>query len=109
MLMLVVESIDSMSNAIPISVVPQENSIFGSVIETYDNLRRPDCGFVQGEVLLKVKHCLVVKKGVTLGEIRRVMSHEQVCSLGGFSLRGFTQYIGTRAMPYLSRHLSSWR
>lgn len=107
--MLFVESIDSLSSTIPICVVPQENSIFGSVVETYDNLRRSDCGFVQGEVLLKVKHCLVVQNGITLGEIRRVMSHEQVRSLDGLSLQGFTQYIGIRPMPYISRHLSSRR
>ena len=83
----VIDTINTLSDAIPIAVVPQENSIFGSVIETYDNFRRSDCGFVQGEVLLKVTHCLVVKKGVTLGGIRRVMSHEQVCSLGDFWLR----------------------
>lgn len=74
-----VDTISSLSDTIPIAVVPQENSIFGSVIETYDNFRRSECGFVQGEVLLKVKHCIVVKKGVTLGEVQRVMSHEQVC------------------------------
>jgi len=73
----ITDTINSLSDTIPIAVVPQENSIFGSVIETYDNFRRSECGFVQGEVLLKVKHCIVVKKGVTLGEIRRVMSHEQ--------------------------------
>ncbi|KAF8730483.1 hypothetical protein AX14_005536 [Amanita brunnescens Koide BX004] len=73
----ITDTINTLSDAIPIAVVPQENSIFGSVIETYDNFRRSDCGFVQGEVLLKVTHCLVVKKGVTLGGIRRVMSHEQ--------------------------------
>ncbi|KAF8640545.1 hypothetical protein AX17_000207 [Amanita inopinata Kibby_2008] len=66
-----------LSALVPIAVVPQENTIFGNVIETYDNLRGSNCGFVRGEVMLKVQHCLLVGKGVLLGDIRRVMSHEQ--------------------------------
>ena len=59
-------------------MVPQENSTFGSVIETCNALRGFHPGFVRGEVLLKIDHCLLVRKGVKLDEIRKVMSHEQV-------------------------------
>jgi prephenate dehydratase len=69
---------DSLSEAVILAVVPQENSIFGSVIETYDNLRVFDRGFAMGEVTLKVQHCLVARKGTPFEDIRRVMSHEQV-------------------------------
>ncbi|KAF8622892.1 hypothetical protein AX15_006657 [Amanita polypyramis BW_CC] len=68
---------NSLSEAVSVAVVPQENSIFGSVVETYDNFRRANCSFVQGEILLKIQHCLVVRRGVSLGDVRRVMSHEQ--------------------------------
>lgn len=59
-------------------VVPQENTIFGNVIETYDNLRKPGMGFVRGDVTLEVQHCLLVQKGVKIHQIERILSHEQV-------------------------------
>ncbi|KAF8898639.1 Prephenate dehydratase-domain-containing protein [Infundibulicybe gibba] len=57
-------------------VVPQENSIFGSVVETYDALRGMK-GFVRGETILEVRHCLLVRKGTQLNAIQRILSHEQ--------------------------------
>ncbi|KAJ6547340.1 Prephenate dehydratase-domain-containing protein [Mycena capillaripes] len=71
-------------------VVPQENSIFGSVIETYDALRRQDVGFIQGEIVLEVQHCLLVRRGVKHEDIQCIKSHEQ--ALGqcrGFLARHF--------------------
>jgi len=65
----------------PIGVIPQENSIHGIVIETYDMLRGPDAGreaFVRGEVTIGIQHCLITRKGVALEDVRRVLSHEQV-------------------------------
>ncbi|THV04844.1 PDT-domain-containing protein [Dendrothele bispora CBS 962.96] len=58
-------------------VVPQENSIFGPVVETYNALRELQNGFVQGEITLKIQHCLVTRRGVDLSDIDCVMSHEQ--------------------------------
>ena len=56
-------------------VVPIENSIEGSVNETYDLLL--DTHFVvSGEIYLRVRHCLIVNKGVGLN-IRSVYSHPQ--------------------------------
>ncbi|KAJ7752077.1 Prephenate dehydratase-domain-containing protein [Mycena metata] len=73
------------SKATHVGVVPQENSIFGSVTETYDALRVRDVGFIQGEVVLEVQHCLLVRHGVKQQDIRTIKSHEQ--ALG--QCRGF--------------------
>ncbi|ESK92214.1 prephenate dehydratase [Moniliophthora roreri MCA 2997] len=66
-------------------IIPQENTIFGPVVETYDALRHIQDGFICGEATLEVQHCLVVREGVRLSEIECVMSHEQ--ALG--QCRGF--------------------
>jgi prephenate dehydratase len=59
-----------------VGIVPQENTTFGSVVETYNALRKT--GFVAGEVTRQIRHCLVAKEGMQLGDIRQVYSHEQV-------------------------------
>ncbi|KAF9499747.1 PDT-domain-containing protein [Pleurotus eryngii] len=91
---------NSLSPTIPFGVVPQENTIFGSVIETYDQLRHSNVGkglFVVGEVTLGVQHCLLARKGVPLSEIKNVLSHEQV----GLALG--------QCQGFLSKHLPSAR
>jgi prephenate dehydratase len=56
-------------------VVPIENSIEGSVNETYDLLL--DTNFVvSGEIYQRVRHCLIVNKGGG-SDIRSVYSHPQ--------------------------------
>ncbi|EGN93973.1 hypothetical protein SERLA73DRAFT_189114 [Serpula lacrymans var. lacrymans S7.3] len=70
----------ALSPSVPLALIPQENSIHGAVIDTYDLLRSPCMGktsFVRGDVVLSIKHSLVVRKGVRLGEIQHVLSHEQ--------------------------------
>lgn len=64
-----------------LAVVPQENSTFGAVIETYDSLKLPSTGthtFVSGAISIGIQHCLIVLNGVKLEDIETVMSHEQV-------------------------------
>ncbi|KAF8609556.1 Prephenate dehydratase, partial [Ceratobasidium sp. AG-I] len=65
--------------------VPLENSLHGSVIETLDLLREDWVGVgegnvgvrILGECTIGIEHCLVVRRGVGMGDIRRVLSHEQ--------------------------------
>jgi len=63
-----------------LGLVPQENSTFGIVMETYDSMRSSEVGkskWVRGAVTLSIEHCLVVPRGKTLRDIKRVLSHEQ--------------------------------
>jgi prephenate dehydratase len=69
----------AVSSTAQLGVVPQENTIFGTVLETYDVLRKPVSGFIRGEVTLQIQHCLLVRQGVELYDIQKVFSHEQVC------------------------------
>jgi prephenate dehydratase len=56
-------------------VVPVENSIEGSVNETYDLLLNSD-SLVSGEIYQRVRHCLIINKGES-SNIRSVYSHPQ--------------------------------
>jgi prephenate dehydratase len=72
--------LNSVSSAIPLALIPQENSTFGAVIETDDLLCLHPIGkeiFVAGETTLGIQHCLLVRKGVELEHIDTVLSHEQ--------------------------------
>ena len=55
-------------------IVPIENSLTGSIHENYDLLRAHSLGIV-GETEVRVRHCLIVRPGTTLQQVRRVASH----------------------------------
>jgi len=58
-------------------VVPIQNSLHGSVLETYDALLASDGVHVVGEVRLAVRHCLLAAPGTRLEEITHARSHPQ--------------------------------
>jgi prephenate dehydratase len=58
------------------AVVPLENSLAGSINETYDLLSRGRA-FVVGEVVVAVDHALLALPGTALQDVRRVASHPQ--------------------------------
>ena len=60
-------------------MLPVENSLAGTVIPAYDALLDHDLR-VQGEEIVKVEHCLLAPQGVSLREIKRVISHHQALS-----------------------------
>jgi chorismate mutase/prephenate dehydratase len=72
-------------------VVPIENSIEGSVNQTYDlfldyNLK------VCGEIILKITHCLIAHPGTQLDSIKTVYSHPQALA----QCRKFLEQLGCR-------------
>ena len=59
-----------------LGVVPVENSVEGSINETYDMLLSSNLT-VLGEVVLRVVHCLIALSTAKLGGIKVVYSHPQ--------------------------------
>jgi prephenate dehydratase len=58
-------------------VVPIENSIEGSVNATLDVLAFDTNLHIEREIVIPIHHCLMVKPGVNVGEIKTVKSHPQ--------------------------------
>jgi len=59
-----------------LGLVPVENTLEGSIVQTYDLLLESDLK-VELEVILRVVHCLIANPGVTLDDVKRVYSHPQ--------------------------------
>ncbi|MFN2223613.1 MAG: prephenate dehydratase [Candidatus Promineifilaceae bacterium] len=57
-------------------ILPVENSLAGTVSAAYDQLADHDLR-IQGEVILRVEHCLMAPAGLKLQDIKRVKSHPQ--------------------------------
>ncbi len=77
------------------AVLPIENTLHGSVFEHYDLLLQHAVEAV-AEVLLPVRHNLIVAPGVRFSEVRRVMSHPVALSQ---CRRWIREHPGVDAMP----------
>jgi len=55
-------------------VLPIENSIAGSIHESFDLLARMDLHLV-GEEIQPVRHCLIALEAIPISRIRRILSH----------------------------------
>jgi len=70
-------------------VVPIENSIEGSVNQTYDLFLEYDLK-VCGEIILKITHCLIAHPGTQLNSIKTIYSHPQALA----QCRKFLEQLG---------------
>ena len=73
--------------------LPVENSLAGSINQTYD-LLTDSVLHVVGEQIVRVHHNLMAQPGVTLAEIRRVYSHPQALA----QCQGFLRMNGFEAV-----------
>ena len=77
----------------PYGVVPIENSIEGSINQTYDLFLEYDLK-VCGEIVLKIAHCLIAPPGTQLNSIKTVYSHPQALA----QCRKFLEKLGCRLL-----------
>ena len=75
-------------------VVPVENSIEGSVNQTYDLFLEHNLK-VRGEIVLKLVHCLITNPKTDLVSIEVVYSHPQALA----QCRGFLEKLGCEVFP----------
>ncbi len=59
------------------AVAPIENSLYGTVADVLDFLIESARVRIRGELLLPVRHCLLLQPGVKLSEVKIVTSHPQ--------------------------------
>ncbi|MGE0550221.1 MAG: prephenate dehydratase [Kofleriaceae bacterium] len=64
------------TGAADLALLPIENTTAGSINETYD-LLAAGALHITGEVVSAIEHCLLALPGVSLDELRTVMSHPQ--------------------------------
>jgi chorismate mutase/prephenate dehydratase len=88
----VFESVDKQE--VPVGVVPVENSLEGSVNQTYDlflthNLK------VSGEIIIKISHCLIANPSTSLEVVKTVYSHPQALA----QCRSFLERLGSDLIP----------
>ncbi|MGC8661350.1 MAG: prephenate dehydratase [Nitrososphaeria archaeon] len=77
------------------AVVPIENTLEGSVSETYDLLIGASTKII-GEEVLRVRHCFMANTGVKVEDIREVWSHPQALS----QCRKFIESMKLKPVPY---------
>jgi chorismate mutase/prephenate dehydratase len=80
----------------PFAIVPVENSLEGSISKTYDLLLESPLK-VNGELNLRVSHCLIASPASTLECVKTVYSHPQ--ALG--QCQAFLKHLNCRTVPTL--------
>ncbi|MCW4044961.1 MAG: prephenate dehydratase [Candidatus Bathyarchaeota archaeon] len=75
-------------------VVPIENSLEGSVNQTYDLFLTHDLK-VCGEVIIRISHCLIANPSTSLDAVKAVYSHPQALA----QCRNFLERLGRELIP----------
>jgi chorismate mutase/prephenate dehydratase len=75
-------------------VVPIENSLEGSINQTYDLFLKHDLK-VCGEVIIRVSHCLIANPNTSIEEIKTVYSHPQALA----QCRNYLERSGWELIP----------
>jgi len=78
----------------PFGIVPVENSLEGTISQSYDLLRDSNLK-VCGETELRVAHCLIANLKASFDSIKRVYSHPQ--ALG--QCKNFIKHLGCELIP----------
>jgi prephenate dehydratase len=73
------------------AVVPVENSYEGSVTQVNDLLLEKDL-LISGEIILRIRHCLLAMQGTRIEGIKRVYSHPQALGQCRLFLQQFPQW-----------------
>ncbi len=71
------------NGSVDFGIIPIENSLYGSVFETYDLLLQYSLTIV-GELNLQINHCLLANQNYKLEDIKKIYSHPQAlgqCSI----------------------------
>jgi chorismate mutase/prephenate dehydratase len=74
-------------------VIPIENSIEGSINQSYDMFLRYDLK-VCGEIVLRIRHCLITNPTTDLGSIEMIYSHPQALA----QCRNYLEKLGCEFM-----------
>jgi chorismate mutase/prephenate dehydratase len=88
----VFESVDRQE--VPVGVVPVENSLEGSVNQTYDLFLTHKLK-VSGEIIIKISHCLIANPSTSLEAVKIVYSHPQALA----QCRSFLERLGSDLIP----------
>jgi len=84
------------------AVVPIENSMEGSVNTTLDILAENEKMKIKAEIVLKIRHNLLVKKGTKNEEVELILSHPQAIAQCSKYLRNHFPGVPTRDTPSTS-------
>lgn len=82
------------SGAVDSGLIPIENSLAGSIHQNYDLLLRHNL-HINGEHLLRVRHCLIGLPGASKSQIQKAISHPQ--ALG--QCAGYLRNLGIKSEP----------